>query len=48
VFRGNRWGRTYFPSGGRYGPVVGFDAAGEGNVWIDNSFLDPAEQILPP
>lgn len=47
VFQGNRWGRTFFPLGGRYGAVVSFSTAGPGNLWLDNAFLTPEEQILP-
>jgi hypothetical protein len=44
---GNRFSRAQHPNGGRYGPVISWDAAGRGNTWTDNAWADTGVAIRP-
>ncbi len=44
---GNHFQRTFFPDGGRYGPVHGFDPARPGNVWAGNVWHDTGAPVTP-
>ena len=46
-FTGNRFGRRFFPEGGRYGPVSGFDPGRPGNVWAGNVWHDSGSPVEP-
>jgi hypothetical protein len=44
---GNRFGRAFFPDGGRFGPVSGFDPSRPGNVWAGNVWHDSGAPVEP-
>jgi hypothetical protein len=46
-FTGNRFGRRFFPNGGRYGPVSGFDPGRPGNLWAGNVWHDSGAPVEP-
>jgi hypothetical protein len=46
VVDNNRFGQTYYSTGGQYGPVAYFASAGIGNVWADN-YWDTTGQTVP-
>ena len=41
----NVFGKTYFPRGGHFGPVAHFNARGDGNVWLNNVWLDTGAPV---
>jgi hypothetical protein len=47
VVTNNRFGRTFFPNSGMYGPVVDFDVSRPGNMWSDNVWDDTGEPVAP-
>ncbi|MEZ0071484.1 hypothetical protein [Planotetraspora sp. GP83] len=44
---GNVWTRDLFPKGGRWGPVVGWEASGKGNEWRNNVWADSGRPVEP-
>ena len=44
---GNRFGRAFYPTGGRFGPVSGFDRGRPGNVWSGNVWDDTGAPVEP-
>jgi hypothetical protein len=48
VVSDNRFARTYFRHGGRFGPVAYFDPTGPGNVWSGNRWDDTLQEVPAP
>jgi hypothetical protein len=47
VFTNNRFSRSFYTSGGYYGPVAYFNSNGLGNVWSNNRWLDTGTEVRP-
>lgn len=44
----NRFSRIFYPDGGVFGPVTGFNSNGQDNVWSGNVWDDTNLEIPPP
>jgi hypothetical protein len=48
VVTNNRIGTLYFPSGGQWGPVTGFNAGGTGSAWSGNVWDGTGASVPAP
>jgi hypothetical protein len=46
-FTGNHFGQTFFPKGGKFGPVSGFDPGRPGNAWTGNVWHEGGTPVEP-
>ena len=46
-FTNNWFARTFYKSGGYYGPVTRFHSGGTGNIWSNNRWLDTQALVQP-